>query len=216
MERFEGYLFSKLDCIGSKSEGPKYFLQSFDYKENVVEKKAPLWQEDPELHRFLNKKVAIAGAYTSSGIIYEKISEYRRGKEAAQENKLEIALKPEVDILWINKMHGASQPSQSMNLTLLVKWPYRSIWEGRCPTTQIYEFWIECDGKPIWTWSEGKYFTDVVTPVVIPGGQVFHEFTEVWKIHPDDSLSEGFYTARALFKASGQEATKEFEVRFAH
>ena len=59
-------------------------------------------------------------------------------------------------------------------------------------------------------------FAEVITPVSIPGGSEFHEFAEIWKINPDDIVSEGIYTARALFVASGQEVTKDFEIRFAH
>ena len=58
-------------------------------------------------------------------------------------------------------------------------------------------------------------FAEVVTPISIPGGSDFHEFPEVWKINPADIVSEGIYTAGALFIASGQEVTKEFEIRFA-
>ena len=74
MKRFENYLFSKLENIGSKNEGPKYFLQLFDYKEIVVIKQVQLWQQDPKLHKFLNKKVTIGGELSPGGIIYERIS----------------------------------------------------------------------------------------------------------------------------------------------
>lgn len=215
MEIFDGYLFAKLDCIGSKSEGPKYFLQHFDYKQDVVIKQVHLWEEDPGLHRFLNKKVMIEGTLSSSGIVYGAISDYKPGNKAEEKKMLEVELKTGTDTLWINKMPGGSQPAQCMDLGLLVKWPYRSIWRGQCPTTQIYEFWIVYNGKPIWTWSEGKVFAEVVTPVDIPGGSEFHEFAEVWKINSDTIVSEGLYTARALFVASGQEVSKEFEIRFA-
>lgn len=78
MERFDGYMFSKLDNIGSKSEGPKYFLQHFDYSESVVEKQVNLWQEDPNLHKYLNTKVTIEGKLSSGGIMYDKIMDYKR------------------------------------------------------------------------------------------------------------------------------------------
>lgn len=215
MEIFDGYLFSKLDCIGSKSEGPKYFLQYFNYLEDVVEKQAHLWEEDPNLHQYLNKKVTIEGKLSSGGIMYDAISEYKPKREAVGENILEVELST-TDILWVDKMPGGSQPEQCMELMLLVRWPYRSIWRGHCPTTQLYDFWIEFNGKAIWRWSDGKMFAQVITPVSIPGGSDFHEFSEVWKINPVDIVSEGIYTARALFIASGQEVTKEFEIRFAH
>ena len=214
MERFDGYMFSKLHLIGTKSEGPTYFLQQFDYKDYKVIKHAQLWEEDPELHKFLARKVTIEGSMTLNGIVYEKIVDYKPMK-AREEKGLVADLKLGTDILWVNKMPPRPQPSQGMDLTLLVKWPYRSIWEGHCPSTQIYDFFIEHEGKTIWTWSQGKAFAQVITPAYIPGGD-FHEFPEVWKINPDDLESEGSYTARAIFIASGQEVSKDFEVKEVH
>ena len=89
MERFDGYLFSKLHLIGSKSEGPTYFLQQFDYKEYKVIKHAQLWEEDPELHKFLARKVTIEGAMSYSGIVYEKIMDYVHKKEVVEEKSYE-------------------------------------------------------------------------------------------------------------------------------
>jgi len=39
MSEFHGFMFSKLHLIGSKSEGPRYLLQQFDYSEIHVAKK---------------------------------------------------------------------------------------------------------------------------------------------------------------------------------
>ena len=214
MERFDGYLFSKLHLIGSKSEGPTYFLQQFDYKEYEVIKHAHLWKEDPELHKFLARKVTIEGAMSFNGIVYKNIMEYKPA-EVKEEKRLVVDLKLGTDILWVNKMPPGPQLSQAMDLTLLVKWPYRSIWEGLCPSTQMYDFFIEHEGKTIWTWSQSKVFAQVITPVHIPGGD-FHEFPEVWKVNPEDMVSEGTYTARAIFIASGQEVSKDFEVKMAY
>lgn len=214
MERFDGYLFSKLHLIGSKSEGPTYFLQQFDYKEYEVIKHAHLWKEDPELHKFLARKVTIEGAMSFNGIVYKNIMEYKPA-EVKEEKRLVVDLKLGTDILWVNKMPPGPQLSQAMDLTLLVKWPYRSIWEGLCPSTQMYDFFIEHEGKTIWTWSQSKVFAQVITPVHIPGGD-FHEFPEVWKVNPEDIVSEGTYTARAIFIASGQEVSKDFEVKMAY
>ena len=75
IDEFEGFLFSKLQRIGSRSEGPDYFLQGWDYSETPVIKKAYLWEEDPTLQPFLGKKVTILGELTDGGIEYQKISE---------------------------------------------------------------------------------------------------------------------------------------------
>ncbi|MCK4732223.1 MAG: hypothetical protein KAT65_07170, partial [Methanophagales archaeon] len=69
--------------------------------------------------------------------------------------------------------------------------------------------------KTIWTWSQDRAFAQIITPVYIPGGD-FHEFPEVWKVNPEDIVSEGTYTARAIFIASGQEVSKDFEVKAVH
>ena len=70
MTVFNGYLFSKLAAIGTKSEGPKYFLQQADYHELVVCKKVEHWQKDPVLHPHLDFKVVIEGELLPDGIHY--------------------------------------------------------------------------------------------------------------------------------------------------
>lgn len=215
MEKFDGYLFSKLHLIGSKSEGPAYFLQQFDYKEIVVTKRVDPWKEDPKLHKFLANKVTIVGKMSPGGIHYKDIMSYKPARKGRKERGLRVLLRLGTDVLWVNKMPPGPQPPQFMDLTLQVKWPYRSIWEGWCPTTQTYDFSIEHKGKTIWRWSDGRIFGQAMTRVYIPGGR-FHEFTEGWKFNPNDIELEGTYTARSLFVASGQEASKDFEVKFSY
>ena len=48
-QKFDGFLFSKLQAIGTRSEGPAYFLQEFDKKEVPILKHTMLWQVDPAL-----------------------------------------------------------------------------------------------------------------------------------------------------------------------
>ncbi len=216
MARFDGYLFSKLHLIGSKSEGPIYILQRWDYSENPVIKKAELFQEDKNLHKFLGQKVTIEGTFGQDGIRYEKISDLSpkpQAKDVVEPHKLEVSLKLEHEVLHVDKMPPQPKP-QGMNLTLLVKWPYRSIWHGMCPTSQIYDFFIEKDGKIIWQWSKGQMFLMVFTPVNIPGGDPV-EFSVRWSFSSAEIQAEGDYLARAVFVASGQEATKAFQVKFA-
>jgi hypothetical protein len=74
---------------------------------------------------------------------------------------------------------------------------------------------VEFDGECIWQWSNGKSFLQALTPVAIPGGSP-HFFTETWIIRPDIIQSEGIYTVRGLFIASGQEVRKQVEIKFAH
>lgn len=219
MGKFEGYLFSKLHLIGSKSEGPSYFLQQWSYNEIPVVKKTMLWEEDPVLHKYLAKEVMIEGKLHSNRIYYEKIRELKRRTAEEPENKLKLDLKFEgldKNILWVNKQPSPG-PSveQSMGLILLVKWPYRSVWHGLCPTSQIYDFFIEKEDMIIWKWSEGKAFNMVLTPVWVPGGD-FITFPVTWYFSPDEIEHEDTYTVCAIFIASGQEICKDFEIKFAH
>lgn len=61
-----GILIAKVIGEGSMSEGPEYWIQPLDdYKsrwdEILIRKQTMMWQEDPNLHGFLGKKVIIHG-----------------------------------------------------------------------------------------------------------------------------------------------------------
>ena len=217
MARFDGYLFSKLHLIWTRLEGPIYILQCWDYREIPVIKQTLPWQEDPNLHKFLGKKVTIDGVFGPEGLRYEKIGdlspEPERAGDLAEPQRLEVSLQLEHEVLWVNKMPPQPKP-QGMNLTLLVKWPHRSIWHGLCPTAQLYDFFIEKDGTIIWQWSRGQMFPMVVTPVHIPGGAPL-AYEVRWSFASDEITAEGDYLARAVFIASGQEAAQSFQVKFA-
>jgi hypothetical protein len=159
-------------------------------------------------------QATIEGSIDQDGIHYDKIMGYQPSKEPSVQKKLEIRIKPERDVLWVDKMPGR-EAKQSMALTLLVKWPYRSIWKGLCPTSQIYDLLVERKGEIIWQWSKERVFLDVLTPVEIPGGD-FVPYTETWYFYPKDIKSEGIYTVRGKFIASGQEAIANFEIKFAY
>jgi len=77
MEKFYGYLFGKLYRIGSKSEGPEYFLQQWDGQGNTtdtpIQKKGNLWEIDPILHKYLAQKVTISGTLREKKLQYEDI-----------------------------------------------------------------------------------------------------------------------------------------------
>jgi len=66
MDEIKGILSAKIARIGTKSEGPDYYISPLDdyanrWSEIIVRKKTHLWQEDPVLHKFLDKKVEILG-----------------------------------------------------------------------------------------------------------------------------------------------------------
>lgn len=66
MDEIRGTLFAIIKGEGSRSEGPGYFIKPLDdyknrWSEILVRKKTHLWEKDPELHKFLDKKVLIIG-----------------------------------------------------------------------------------------------------------------------------------------------------------
>ena len=218
MATFEGYLFAKLHSIGTRSEGPFYLLQSWNKSEHLVNKKTLAWDEDPELHKFLGKKVAIEGASDQDGIQSDKITTLLPGPV----NLPDMELKLEHDVLWVNKMPPSPPSPQGMNLRLIViprpLGPRPDPYNGVCSTTQVYDFSIQKGDDIIWQWSK-EYtkehtFSQVVTPVNL-AGEVSVEYSERWSFSPEDIKAEGDYQARADFIASGHAVVKTFQVKFA-
>ena len=84
------------------------------------------------------------------GIRYDKITDL--SKEATilpdepREN-LKLDLELGFGGTLVVRKGPSAPPSQEMDLTLNVEWPYRSIWRGECPTTQLYDFLIERGGQ---------------------------------------------------------------------
>ena len=66
MDEISGILSAEIVAKRTKSEGPKYYLQPLDDYANrwskiLVRKQVHLWQNDPVLHKFIDKKVEILG-----------------------------------------------------------------------------------------------------------------------------------------------------------
>jgi hypothetical protein len=66
MDEISGILFAETVGKGTKSEGPNYYLQPLDdyakrWSKILVRKKTHLWENDPVLHKFIDKKVLIHG-----------------------------------------------------------------------------------------------------------------------------------------------------------
>jgi hypothetical protein len=87
---YKGTMISKRSGIGTKSEGPEYYLRleepnEFGQTELFIRKEVHLWQEDPVLQKYLGKEVKIEGepiftkhvkyegTVKSEGIIYKEI-----------------------------------------------------------------------------------------------------------------------------------------------
>lgn len=212
MTEFPGFLFSKLNYeIGSKQEGPKYFLQLLKepYPELEIVKHVDNWEEDPALLPHLGQKVVLVGAEVDGRLSYEHAIPY------FQPIQLELSLQLEPETLWLNKQPPVPPMPVPVKLVLLVRWPWRSIWQGTCETTQLYDFLVEREGRTIWRWSRGKAFAAQTTMVEIPGGGLKEFAVETWMVNPTDIETEGVYRVRGIFLASAQVAEKGFEIRFA-
>ncbi len=66
MDEISGILSAETVANGTKSEGPRYYIQPLDDYANrwskiLVRKQVMLWQNDPVLHKFIGKKVIIHG-----------------------------------------------------------------------------------------------------------------------------------------------------------
>lgn len=149
LQEFQGYLFARLHAIGTKSEGPSYFLQLITGREVLVIKKAHLWEIDPTLHAWLGRKVVITGRKVKreateafrAGIDYVKVL------NVAEPLELDLKLDLQDDTLWIDKMPhtkpefpptseevltGPVSPPpefplemKQLDVFLSVRWPYR-------------------------------------------------------------------------------------------
>ena len=80
MTELSGFLFLKLGRIGTRSEGPDYFLQQFDRSVHpIVEKVIPihkeanLWEDDPLLRKYLATEVTIEGSIVGGDLHYKEI-----------------------------------------------------------------------------------------------------------------------------------------------
>ena len=66
MDEITGILSAKIVGVGTLSEGPKYFIKPSDDYANrwskiLMRKKTHLWENDPVLHKYIDKKVLILG-----------------------------------------------------------------------------------------------------------------------------------------------------------
>lgn len=77
MTELDGFLFSKLGAIGTRSEGPDYFLQLFDFMEIPIVKKVSPWEEDPRLQKHLATKVTLSGYFEDNRFQYEEIHAHK-------------------------------------------------------------------------------------------------------------------------------------------
>jgi len=214
---FTGYLYARLENLGSKSEGPAYYLQTEREGDLKVNKKVHPWEVDPALHAHLGERVRLFGGRAGDGIDYERITDLDL-QERTLEVELALGLKGKT--LWINKKTSAlplrfPPEVREVELTLAVRWPFESVWKGQTPTTQLYDFWVQGpEGKECWRWSEGMRFLEEPTRVEVWGGEA-RTVTVRWAFFEETIRQPGEYIAHARFLPSGQEVCRRFEVKMA-
>ena len=85
------------------------------------------------------------------------------------------------------------------------------------PNAQLYDFWIEHEGREVWRWSAGRVFATVVTEVEIPIGET-RVFRETWP-QTDAAgrqVAVGSYAARgALLTGGAPLSTPPFSIAVA-
>jgi len=88
-KKITGRLFAILAGVGTMSEGYHYYLEPLDeyaqrWKEVPISKRTEVWKNDPQLHRFVDKKVEITGEIievhksmipASISVVYKEIRE---------------------------------------------------------------------------------------------------------------------------------------------
>lgn len=215
---YDGYLMTKLHAIGTRSEGPQYFLQRWDYREERIVKKSAKDEEDPELHCLVGCKVRLRGRRFIDGIHYYEVEALSNldDDELLGENELSLSLDFDSEILYVNANiieNPESRIIQFFDMTLTVEWFGESVWRRTCPTAQIYDFSIWHDDYEIWRWSEGRYIPDSPTTITIPRDEPAC-YRETWYFLPSHVVEEGSYRARATFLPSGESCEGDFEIRF--
>ena len=66
LKKYIGTIISKKEGIGTRSEGPEYYIDlikpnDFGQTELAIRKEVPLWQEDPILQTYVGQKVQLIG-----------------------------------------------------------------------------------------------------------------------------------------------------------
>jgi hypothetical protein len=69
-----GILLSRTERIGTRSEGPEYYLRTDDGREIHVIKNALPWKRDKVLHKGTGNEVWIPGALVDGELVYKEIN----------------------------------------------------------------------------------------------------------------------------------------------
>jgi hypothetical protein len=79
-----GYLYSKLSGVGTRSEGPVYFLQKFDGSEIQIAKRTTIFQDDARLRAHIGTKITIVGTVTGNALSYTSVESCARSTKGCE------------------------------------------------------------------------------------------------------------------------------------
>ncbi|MBE0663078.1 MAG: hypothetical protein IH597_11500 [Bacteroidales bacterium] len=236
MDKFNGYLYAMLAEIGSRSEGPAYYLQLLEPQRDITEypikKKSELWDIDPVLHAFLARKISIGGELQEGRINYKTIIPYGEeltGELPANEptiSKLSMQLSfvgntysAEDQMMWVNKMPQIGGPPPFLNnlkIILDYRWLAVGEYRGSCPTSQFFEFTIHDPNRTlIWEWGKTIKFSNTHNSFELTGNYKY-SFNVDWPFFNHAIQHEGDYIVTAKFLATGNILKKTLKVTFVH
>lgn len=236
MTKFNGFLYAMLTEIGTRSEGPSYYLQLLEPQGRTtfypIQKQSELWDIDPVLHAFLARKISINGELQDGWIHYKSMIPY--GEELIGElpaldpqiSKLSMGISfmgntysNEDQHLWINKMPVMGGPPPFLNnlrILLDYKWLTAGEYRGQCPTSQFFEFTIHApNNRLIWEWAKAIRFSNTNNSFELIGNQKY-TFMVDWPFFNHAIDQAGDYTVTAKFLATGNILKKTLVVTFVY
>jgi Intracellular proteinase inhibitor len=117
--------------------------------------------------------------------------------------------------LRMDRMPGPNPPrSYQETFTFVVTNPTRTDFKGSAPTCKTFDVEVvspDAPSQPIWTWSHGMKFCQLVTPVGIAAGKTWRK-TVTWKFTTAE-VKDGKYEAIGTFvPTDNRTATVDFEI----
>jgi hypothetical protein len=132
---------------------------------------------------------------------------------------LDYSVKAEPKTLVVERHTSAGEPPKySLVFTFEVKNVSQVPWKGQTNSAQVTEFEVfRAEGseqKPVWRWSEGRMFAQVITSVSIDAGKA-RKTSETWEFTAD-KVADGSYSVRATFLPTGGKASATFKIKSKH
>jgi hypothetical protein len=117
--------------------------------------------------------------------------------------------------LQMDRMPGPNPPrSYQETFTFEVTNPTRTDYNGVAPSCQTFDVEVvaaDAPSQPVWKWSKGQEFCQLVTPVGIPAGKSWRK-TVTWKFTTAD-VKDGKYQATGVFvPTKNRTASVDFEI----